>query len=141
MKYLTLFFLLVVSLYGEFRYRHVAEAWNTRAVAVDSNMFNQANSWHYLDWFGTYYQTDWWIYHCDKGWLYPEGDNNVGVWFFEARTNRWAWTRSDVYPLAWDHTFKTWFNFCVPSQHTIERPIKRDEAVVYHKTKKRIAPN
>ena len=101
-----------ISLFGELRNRHVAQEWNTFALNLDDNMLS-AGSWHYLDWFGAYYQTeDWWIYHCEKGWLYPEGDNKQGVWLYWETINSWVWTRADVYPIAWNNNAQAWFNFC-----------------------------
>jgi hypothetical protein len=104
---------LVSSLFGELRNRHVAQEWNTYAINIEENIFSQANAWHYLSWFGAYYQTEeWWIYHCEKGWLYPESDNNLGAWLYWEKTNSWIWTRADVYPMAWDNGAQAWFNFC-----------------------------
>ena len=112
-RYLITLLFLVSSLFGELRNRHVAQEWNTYAINIEENIFSQANAWHYLSWFGVYYQTeDWWIYHCEKGWLYPESDNNLGAWLYWEKTNSWIWTRADVYPLAWDNGAQSWFNFC-----------------------------
>ena len=112
MKKIIILFLLIVSSLVAQRNRHVREEWNTTALNLSDN-FLSGNSWHYLDWFGAYYQTeDWWIYHCEKGWLYPEGDKNCGVWLFWEQTHSWVWTHGDVYPQAWDNETQQWFNFC-----------------------------
>jgi len=102
----------VLTAEGEYRNRHVAEEWNTKAINFTQDLA-VVESWYYLDWFGAYYQTyDWWIYHCDKGWLYPESDNNCGVWLWYPIINSWVWTHCDVYPYAWNNNTQQWFNFC-----------------------------
>ena len=102
----------VLTTVAEYRNRHVAEEWNTKAINLSQDVFS-AESWHYLDWFGAYYQTyDWWIYHCDKGWLYPESDGDCGVWFWYPSIDSWVWTHCNVYPYAWDNNLQQWFNFC-----------------------------
>ena len=132
MKYFILLLLLVSSSFGQ-RNRHVPTEWNSndRPIALDFRSFSPLG-WYNSPWLGVYYQhEDWWIYHCEKGWLYPEGTHNQGVWFYWADTNRWVWTHEDVYPWAWDTELNSWFNFC----------IKGDEVLVYHKVKRVVAPN
>ena len=110
-KFILLALLIATPLMGQ-RSRHVAEEWNTKAVNL-SDSFLSGNAWHYLDWFGAYFQTeDWWIYHCDKGWLYPEGDEGCGVWLFWENEQSWVWTHGEVYPQAWNPQTQQWFNFC-----------------------------
>ena len=122
MKKILLLLIVPLMLCGEARHRHVQEEWNTKAINLESNMVLASNCWHHLDWFGVYYQTeDWWIYHCEKGWLYPESDGNKGVWLHWEETNSWIWTRSDVYPIAWDDFSQNWFNFCLSSNDSITR--------------------
>jgi len=109
--------LLIILLFSSFlfgaRYRHVSTEWNTEAVNLSRGLSFSTNSWHYLPWFGVYYQTsDWWIYHLTKGWLYPESDGNMGVWFFCEDFETWIWVRGDLYPLAWNEEKGSWFNFC-----------------------------
>ena len=112
MKKIIILFLLLASTLVAQRYRYVQEEWNTPAINLAED-FLSSNSWHYLDWFGVYYQTqDWWIYHCEKGWLYPESDEDCGVWLFWEQTQGWVWTHCDVYPQAWDNETQQWFNFC-----------------------------
>ena len=95
------------------RFRHVKEEWNTRSVNLSKGLSFSIDSWHYLDWFGAYYQTgEFWICHCNKGWMYPESDGNKGVWFYWQNTQRWIWTNESSYPFAWDSVEKDWFNFC-----------------------------
>ena len=43
--------------------------------------------------------------------MYPESDGNKGVWLYWDITETWIWTRSDVYPMAWDNFTKTWFGW------------------------------
>ena len=95
------------------RSRHVAEEWNTKSVNLSPTAIGSGSAWHYLDWFGAYYQTyDWWIYHCEKGWLYPESDGSCGVWLWDPSRDSWIWTRGNIYPYAWDNKLLQWFNFC-----------------------------
>jgi hypothetical protein len=132
MKYFILLLLLASSSFGQ-RNRHVPAEWNSndRPIALDFGSFSPLG-WYNSPWLGAYYQhEDWWIYHCEKGWLYPEGTHNQGVWFYWASTNRWVWTQEDVYPWAWDTELNSWFNFC----------IKGDEVLVYHKVKRVVPPN
>ena len=110
-KFILLALLIATPLTGQ-RNRHVAEEWNTTAVNL-SDSFLSGNAWHYLDWFGAYFQTeDWWIYHCEKGWLYPEADEDRGVWLFWANEQSWVWTHCEVYPQAWNPQTQQWFDFC-----------------------------
>ena len=98
-------------LFGTARNRHVAEEWNTRSINLQGhNNLGGLNGWHYLDWFGAYYQSqDWWIYHYKNGWMYPESDGREGVWLYWDATDSWIWTRGDFYPVAWDMFTETWF--------------------------------
>ena len=99
----------------QYRSRHVQEEWNTRAYNLQEGINFSGNCWHHLDWFGTYYQTqDWWIYHCEKGWLYPESDSSCGVYLYWDKIGNWIWTKRDVYPWAWNYETESWFNFCAP---------------------------
>ena len=119
MKRLILFFLLCASLINA-RYRHVPLEWNTEAICLAQKFWESSASWYYLEWLGTYYQTEeWWIYHCDKGWLYPESDGAQGVWFYWSLTKSWVWTHSDVYPFAYNTFDNKWFDFCVKPTHEI----------------------
>ena len=95
------------------RNRHVQPAWNFAAVNLYGTAFHGgADAWHYLDWFGVYYQSEnWWIYHLDYGWMYPEADTSQGVWLYWEGTETWIWTHSDVYPFAWDNFTGTWFEW------------------------------
>jgi hypothetical protein len=98
------------------RNRHVASEWNTDATCLEQNFaaLSYTGGWYMSPWFNAYFQTpEWWIYHCEKGWLYPESDGSLGVWFYWAKHDTWVWTREDVYPLAYNTTSETWFNFCV----------------------------
>ena len=113
MKKIFLILIIPCLLFSKARYRHVQEEWNTKSVNLNRSLSFSVNSWHYLDWFGAYYQTgDFWIYHCNKGWMYPESDGNEGVWFYWGNTESWVWTNESVYPFAWDSVQKDWFNFC-----------------------------
>ena len=95
------------------RSRHVSEEWNTKAINLNEDMIGSSEAWHYLNWFGSYYQTgDWWIYHCEKGWLYPESDGDCGVWLYYPAMDSWIWAHCDVYPYAWNSKLNQWFNFC-----------------------------
>ena len=96
------------------RQRHVPIEWNTDAVCLGNSFVPNQGNWYFSPWLHAYFQSpEWWIYHCDKGWLFPESDGNQGVWFFWQRVDSWVWTRSDVYPLAFDTRSRQWFNFCV----------------------------
>jgi hypothetical protein len=95
------------------RQRHVALEWNTSARCLNDNFHSAGTGWYVSPWFSAYYQTeDWWIYHCTKGWMYPESDGNQGVWLFRPEKTSWIWTREDVYPLAYNTFTQEWFNFC-----------------------------
>jgi hypothetical protein len=95
------------------RNRHVAKEWNSDAVNIEQSMFSGSNAWHVSPWLGAYYQTDeWWVYHCNKGWMYPESDSAGGVWLYWPRESAWIWTNRDVYPLAFNLVTDQWFNFC-----------------------------
>jgi hypothetical protein len=108
-----LIFLLFTSFLFSARYRHVSPEWNTKAVNLQRGLFFSGDSWHYLSWFGVYYQTsDWWIYHSSKGWLYPESDGDMGVWFYCENFGSWIWVREDIYPFAWNNGIDSWINFC-----------------------------
>ena len=121
MKKLILLFLLFISIM-EARHRHVPEEWNTKAVCLSENFWDAKASWHYLDWLGAYYQTEnFWIYHCDKGWLYPESDGTQGVWFYWNRSSSWVWTNAKVYPWAYNTFDQKWFDFCVKPQVTLAK--------------------
>ena len=101
---------------SEARNRHVAKVWNTEDVCLEQSFGNLTTTggWYMSSWLHAYFQTpDWWIYHCDKGWLFPESDTGMGVWFYWKRENKWVWTRHDVYPLAYSVSDQNWFNFCV----------------------------
>jgi hypothetical protein len=112
MKKILLLLIIPLMLCGEARNRHVSQEWNTDAINLEQNIF-ASNAWHVSPWLGVYFQTDeWWIYHCDKGWMYPESDGAGGVWLFRERTGNWIWTNRDVYPFAWDSFTKNWINFC-----------------------------
>jgi len=114
MKKLIVLLFIASSLFG--RVRHVAVEWNTDAVCLEENFGALTNQggWFFSPWLHAYFQTpDWWVYHCDKGWLFPESDGNQGVWFYWSRAGSWVWTRSVVYPLAFDEWSGEWFNFCV----------------------------
>lgn len=119
MKKLTLLFLLFISI-SEARYRHVPHEWNTNALCLSNNFWSATASWYYVDWLGAYYQTEnWWIYHCDKGWLYPESDGQKGVWFYWQISESWVWTNEDTYPWAYDASAGKWFDFCVKHEAKI----------------------
>lgn len=124
MRYLVLVYLFIkmsLPLCGG-RFRHVQREWNTTAQNLEGNAFHSMNSWHYLDWLGVYYQTEeWWIYHCDKGWLYPEGTSELGVWFYWQDKKSWVWTRKDIYPFAWHDTEDMWIDFCVKPNVVAQR--------------------
>ena len=116
MKKIFLLFALIVSTLYASRNRHVATEWNTDSICLEDDIGKLINEggWYFSPWLHAYYQTtDWWIYHCDKGWLFPESDGNKGVWLFWERSESWVWTRDDVYPLAYDTGSNVWFNFCV----------------------------
>ena len=111
-KYIIIFLLFSSFLLGA-RFRHVSTEWNTESINLDRNLSFSGSSWHFLSWLGVYYQTeDWWIYHLEKGWLYPESDGNMGVWFYCEDFQSWIWLREDIYPLAWDSGLDSWINFC-----------------------------
>ena len=82
---------------------------------VDSgyNMFCSAgkkSTCDYLNWFGAYYQSgDWWIYHINHGWIYPEADETAGVKLYINDT--WVWTCSEIYPYVWRYMDDTWYTF------------------------------
>jgi hypothetical protein len=132
MKYFIILLLLTSLSFGQ-RSRHVALEWNSDADPINPSFASfSAVGWRNSPWLGAYYQhEEWWIYHCEKGWLYPKNTHNQGVWFYWAETNRWVWTHKDVYPWGWDVERESWFNFC----------IKGDEVLVYYKVKRVIAPN
>jgi hypothetical protein len=95
------------------RDRHVALEWNTTARCLNDDFRTGGVGWYLSPWFSAYYQTeDWWIYHCSKGWMYPESDGNQGVWLYWSKPNAWIWTREDVYPLAYNTSTQEWFDFC-----------------------------
>jgi len=115
MKKLTIILLLLITgyLHGQ-RHRHVKEEWNTTARYLSESMQTGGIGWYLSPWFSAYYQTeDWWVYHCTKGWLYPESDGDKGVWLYWAETGDWVWTRDDIYPLAYNVSSGEWFNFCI----------------------------
>ena len=90
------------------RNRHVAPAWNYTAINIQGSEFTgTGGSWHYLNWFGAYYQGDWWIYHINHGWMYPEADEATGVRLYI--NNNWVWTCDQVYPYVWKYTDSTWY--------------------------------
>ena len=114
-KYITLLLLLTSTLQAQ-RMRHVSIEWNSDSVCLENDWGKliSVGGWHYSPWIGAYFQSsDFWIYHCDKGWLLPESDGNQGVWFYWERTGSWVWTRHDIYPFAWDSFTKNWMDFCV----------------------------
>ena len=114
MKYFFIILFLAVSPLLGRRDRHVAEEWNTNALNLESNLFGLVISWHFSPWLGAYYQTpEWWVFHCEKGWLYPESDGNKGVWFYWHKKSSWVWTREGIYPYAWDASKEAWFDFCI----------------------------
>lgn len=111
-KFILLTLLIAGSLEAQ-RHRHVQQEWNTDAVNLEQNVFSLSNSWHISPWLGAYYQTeDWWIFHCTKGWMYPESDGAGGAWLYWPLENGWIWTNRDVYPLAWNAETQQWFNSC-----------------------------
>ena len=98
------------------RMRNSHEEWNSNAMCLEQDFSRlvSVGGWHHSPWLGAYFQTnDWWVFHCNKGWLYPESDGNKGVWFFWEKANAWVWTRFDVYPLAFNAEREKWFDFCV----------------------------
>jgi hypothetical protein len=108
----TLFLCSISQLNGQ-RQRHVQREWNTDAQCLNDSFASTYDTWYYSPWLGPYYQTgDWWIYHCQKGWIYPESDGAEGVWLYWSRTSSWIWTHRDVYPLAYDISAEQWFDFC-----------------------------
>ena len=111
----VLFLILILSnIHG--RDRGVALEWNSDAVCLEDDWGKliSVGGWHYSPWIGAYFQTcDFWVYHCDKGWLLPESDGNQGVWFYWGKTDSWVWTRRDIYPFAWDSFTENWMDFCV----------------------------
>ena len=112
MNKLLLIILIPFILYGA-RNRHVKTEWNTNAVCLERNFSNSSGAWHHSPWLGVYYQTtDWWIYHCSKGWGYPESDGNQGLWLYWEQIGSWIWTKDGVYPLAYNLNDGEWFNFC-----------------------------
>ena len=132
MKYFIILLFLATLSFGQ-RNRHVALEWNSDADRISPSLSSfVASGWYNSPWLGAYYQhEEWWIYHCEKGWLYPENTSDQGVWFYWVDINRWVWTHEDVYPWGWDGKYEAWFNFC----------IKSDEVLVYYKAKKVTAPN
>ena len=113
-KYIYFIFIILSNNLFSQRNRHVELEWNTSSICLNEDFLVASESWYYLDWLGAYYQTyDFWIYHCDKGWLFPESDGNLGVWFFWDRSQSWIWTRWDIYPMAYDSFNGEWFDFCV----------------------------
>ena len=114
-KYTILLLLLTSGLQAQ-RMRHVPIEWNAQSICLEQNFMQLANAggWHVSPWLGVYFQTpQWWIYHCEKGWMYPESDTSQGVWFYWQKTGSWIWTRQDVYPFAWDNFTENWINFCL----------------------------
>ena len=100
MKKKLLLFLLPFVACGE---------WNSHAISLASVLQNTESNWHYLNWFGAYYQTEsGWIHHHRNGWMYPQIANQ-GTWFYWNIIGEWIWTRWDLYPLAWDSFTETWF--------------------------------
>jgi len=118
MKKVTIIILLLAGILDSApRSRHVAEEWNTSARFLSTNMLSSGIGWYASPWLSVYYQTeDWWIYHCTKGWLYPESDGNKGVWLYWEQTGDWVWTREDTYPIAYNVSLNQWFNFCVSNE-------------------------
>ena len=103
----------VLTAAAEYRNRHTAPEWNTSSRYLNLSIKSGGTGWYVSPWFSAYYQTgDWWIYHCTKGWMYPESDGAMGVWLFRPLDESWIWTRADVYPLAYDSFNNEWFNFC-----------------------------
>ena len=110
-KIYIVIFLLFVPLLFSARDRHVSIEWNTESVNLGNGLVFAGDSWHFLPWFGFYYQTgDWWIYHLKEGWLYPESDGGEGVWFYSNNSQSWIWLREDVYPWAWSQKLNSWIN-------------------------------
>lgn len=108
--------LSVCTLYGARSRGPVAVEWNTNDVCLEQDFgaITSIGAWYVSSWLHAYYQTpEWWIYHCDKGWLYPESDGNSGVWFYWQQTSSWVWTHKDVYPMAYDAGNDQWFDFCI----------------------------
>ena len=110
------------------RSRHVQSEWNSDALCLENDFSQILNKggWYFSPWLHAYFQTpEWWIYHCDKGWLFPESDGNQGAWFYWANKETWVWTRGDVYPLAFNAEENSWFNFCVTPESTQELPVEK----------------
>ena len=108
--------LAVCSLYGSRNRGPVAPEWNSNDVCLtqDFGQITSVGAWYVSPWLHAYFQSpEWWIYHCDKGWLYPESDGNEGVWFYWTKTDSWVWTHKDVYPFAFDKSNNQWFDFCI----------------------------
>ncbi len=117
MKYIIIFLFSYLALFGG-RFRHVSNEWNTYSICLEEDIgrLSTIGGWHISPWIGFYFQTsDFWIYHCEKGWLYPESDGSEGVWFFWEMSNSWIWTHSNVYPWAYDSFDGRWFDFCIKS--------------------------
>ena len=56
------------------------------------------DKWMYLEWFGTFYQTDHvWIYHLGHGWVYPKGEGSYDNWLYLDDLG-WLWTNAAIYP-------------------------------------------
>ena len=108
--------LSVCTLYSARNRGPVAVEWNTNDICLEQDFgsITSIGAWYVSSWLHAYYQTpEWWIYHCDKGWLYPESDGNSGVWFYWQQTSSWVWTHKDVYPMAYDAGNGQWFDFCI----------------------------
>ena len=108
--------LSVCTLYSARNRGPVAVEWNTNDICLEQDFgsITSTGAWYVSSWLHAYYQTpEWWIYHCDKGWLYPESDGNSGVWFYWQQTSSWVWTHKDVYPMAYDTGNGQWFDFCI----------------------------
>ena len=59
-----------------------------------------ASGWSHSTWFGWWWdELAPWIYHGEHGWICPlYGDEDGGLYFYDAALQCWIWLQKDVYP-------------------------------------------
>ena len=73
------------------------------------------SDWWTLPWFGVFaIDCVWhpWIYHQQHGWMYPVGEDTMGIWFYTLDME-WLWTNEEVYPNFYSYGGSNWYYYVI----------------------------
>ena len=81
---------------------------STSSLWSDSNTISIGNGWYRSSWFGDFFgNSGGWTYHLNHGWLYLNGNEEIGFWFYD-ETLGWLYTGKNLFPKLYQNSNATW---------------------------------